>query len=90
MQSCLLKSDKTELSKGNNGKTFFFDILNDLMPNFVYKTKAESIDVKNTKTHKQLANLKGVRILWLEELPAEKNTNAELMKIIADGKTIEK
>ena len=81
--------DKTELSKGDNGKTFFFDILNDLMPNYVYKTKAELIDVKNTKTHKQLANLKGVRILWLEELPAEKNTNAELMKIIADGKTIE-
>ena len=27
--------------------------------------------------------------MWLEELPAERNTNAELMKIIADGKTIE-
>jgi phage/plasmid-associated DNA primase len=81
--------DKTGKVSGDNGKTFFFDILNDLMPNYVYKTKAELIDVKNTKTHKQLANLKGVRILWLEELPAEKNTNAELMKIIADGKTIE-
>ena len=44
--------DKTELSKGDNGKTFFFDILNDLMPNYVYKTKAELIDVKNTKTRK--------------------------------------
>ena len=43
--------DKTELSKGDNGKTFFFDILNDLMPNYIYKTKAELIDAKNTKTH---------------------------------------
>ena len=41
--------NKTELSKGDNGKTFFFDILNDLMPNYVYKTKAELIDVKIQK-----------------------------------------
>ena len=51
-KSLFFMIDKTELSKGDNGKTFFFDILNDLMPNYVYKTKAELIDVKNTKTHK--------------------------------------
>lgn len=81
--------DKTEGGKGDNGKTFFFDILNDLAPNYVYRTKASLLDIKNTKVHKQLAMTKGIRLLWLEELPREKDTNAELMKEIGDGKTLE-
>jgi phage/plasmid-associated DNA primase len=81
--------DKTENGRGDNGKTFFFDILNDLMPNYVYKSKANLIDIKNTKIHKQLAMLKGIRLLWLEELPAERDLNAELLKILGDGKQIE-
>lgn len=81
--------DKTEGGKGDNGKTFFFDILNDLAPNYVYRTKASLLDTKNTKVHKQLAMTKGIRLLWLEELPREKDTNAELMKEIGDGKKLE-
>jgi phage/plasmid-associated DNA primase len=80
--------DKTEDAKGDNGKTFFFDILNDLLPNYVYKSKSTFILKKNTKAHKQLAEMKGKRLVWLEELPKEE-TNAELMKEIADGKTTE-
>lgn len=91
--ACLEKSlyfmlDKTEDARGDNGKTFFFDILNDLMPNYVYKSKSTFILKKNTKAHKQLAEMKGKRLVWLEELPREE-TNAELMKEIADGKTTE-
>ena len=81
--------DKTLGGRGDNGKTFFFDILQTLMPNYVYRTKASLIAKDNTKVHKQLAQTKGIRLLFLEELPREKNTNAELMKELADGLKIE-
>lgn len=81
--------DKTEGGNGDNGKTFLFDILNTLMPCYVYRTKASLIELNNTKVHKQLVMTKGKRLLWLEELPKEKNTNAELMKEIGDGKQLE-
>jgi len=80
--------DKTEDCKGDNGKTFFFDILNDLLPNYVYKSKSTFILKKNPKAHKQLAEMKGKRLVWLEELPKDE-TNSELIKEIADGKTTE-
>jgi len=80
--------DKTEDCKGDNGKTFFFDILNDLFPNYVYKSKSSFILKSNTKVHKQLAEMKGKRLVWLEELPKDE-TNSELIKEIADGKTTE-
>lgn len=81
--------DKTEGGRGDNGKTFFFDILNHLMPNYVYRSKASLIESNNAKVHKQLVMTKGKRLVWLEELPKEKNTNAELMKEIGDGKKLE-
>ena len=77
--------DKTLGGKGDNGKTFFFDILQTLMPNYVYRTKASLIEKDNTKVHKQLVKTKGIRLLYLEELPRDKNTNAELMKVLGDG-----
>ena len=81
--------DKTLAGKGDNGKTFIFDILNTLMPNYVYRTKASLIEKNNTKIHKQLVMTKGKRLVFLEELPREKNTNAELLKEIGDGKKME-
>ena len=81
--------DKTDNGKGDNGKTFFFDILNELMPNYVYKTKATLIEKNNTKVHKQLVMTKGKRIVWSDELPKEKDTNADLLKEIGDGKQLE-
>jgi putative DNA primase/helicase len=81
--------DKTFGGKGDNGKTFWFDILNSLMPNYVYRSKASLIEKNNTKVHKQLVMTKGKRLVWLEELPKDKQTNAELMKEIGDGKQLE-
>lgn len=80
--------DKTLTASGDNGKTFFPDILNDLMPNYVYKTKGTLIEEGNTKVHKQLAMLKGKRLVWLDEL-SKKKLNAEIMKEIGDGLKIE-
>ena len=81
--------DKTDCGRGDNGKSFIFELLSSLMPNYVYKTKASLIDVKNTKTHKQLVQTKGKRIVYMEELPREKDTNASLLKDIGDGKKLE-
>jgi len=81
--------DKTGLGKGDNGKTFFFDILTSLMPNYVYKTKCSFLEKSNTKVHKQMALMKGKRMVWMDEMPREKDTNAELMKELADGNQVE-
>ena len=81
--------DKTGSGKGDNGKTFFFDILSSLMPNYVYKTKCSFLEKTNTKVHKQMALMKGKRMVWMDEMPREKDTNAELMKELADGNQVE-
>ena len=81
--------DKTDGGVGDNGKTLYFDILNCLAPNYVYRTKATLIEANNTKLHKQIALTKGKRLVWLEELPKGKQLNESLMKEIVDGKQIE-
>lgn len=76
--------DKTMASRGDNGKTFWFDILTTLCPNLVYKTNKSFLEADNKKVHKQLSNMKGKRLVWMDEFD-EKKTNAELMKVIGEG-----
>jgi phage/plasmid-associated DNA primase len=80
--------DKTIKSAGDNGKTFYFDILTHLMPNYVYKSKGSLLEEGNAKVHKQLVMMKGKRLVWLDEF-GKKKTNAELMKELGDGLTTE-
>jgi phage/plasmid-associated DNA primase len=80
--------DNTNKSSGDNGKTFFFDILTHIFPNYVYKTQGSFLDVKNAKVHKQLVMMKGMRLVWLDEF-GKTRTNSELLKQIADGLKIE-
>ena len=80
--------DNTLQANGDNGKTLFFDILLSLFPNYVYKTKAVFLECDNKKVHKQLALMKGKRLVWMDEF-SKKALNVELMKELADGKTIE-
>jgi phage/plasmid-associated DNA primase len=81
--------DKTLKSKGDNGKTIWFDTLTYLMPNYVYKSKSSFIEKNNSKVHKQLVMTKSKRLVWLEEYPKDKAVNCELTKEIADGKHTE-
>ena len=81
--------DGTEGGKGDNGKTFYFDILDSLMPHYVYKSKGTLLEDGNSKVHKQLVMTKGKRLVWTDEFSRTKKMNPELMKEIADGKTIE-
>lgn len=76
--------DKTTAGDGDNGKSFFFEILTELLPNYVYKSKSNFLEEANTKVHKQLAQLKGKRLVWLDEFGKNK-ANAELIKVIGDG-----
>lgn len=80
--------DKTDKSSGDNGKTFFFDILSTLLPNYVYKTDKSFLEDGNKTIHKQLVKMKGKRLVWLDEFN-EKKANAELMKVIGDGTQLE-
>lgn len=69
---------------GNNGKTNTLSIFNDIFNCYIYKTNKTFLEATNTKVHKQLAMMKGKRLVWADEwgkgLP-----NYELLKIIADG-----
>lgn len=80
--------DKTKKCAGDNGKTFFFDILTTLMPNYVYKSKGTLLEEKNTKIHKQLVMMNGKRLVWVDEFGTNKS-NAVLMKELGDGLHIE-
>lgn len=80
--------DKTIKSAGDNGKTFFFDILEHLLPIYTYKTNKSFFEDDNKKMHKQLVNMKGKRLVYADEFN-EKKVNAEFMKIISDGLKIE-
>ena len=76
--------DKTTGGNGDNGKSLYFDILSDLLPNYVHRSKSNFLEESNTKVHKQLAQLKGKRLVWLDEFGKNK-ANAELIKVIGDG-----
>jgi len=76
--------DKTDNGKGDNGKSLLFDALTELMPCYCYKSKKTFLEEKNTKVHKQLAEMKGFRMVWLDEF-SKNRTDDELMKEIANG-----
>jgi phage/plasmid-associated DNA primase len=76
--------DKTLQSKGDNGKTFYFDILTELMPCYVYNTKGNFLEKDNGKKHKQLTLMKGKRLVWLDEF-GTKNMDAIFVKELANG-----
>ena len=78
--------DKTDCGRGDNGKTFFFDILTCLMPNYVYSSSAALLENNNGTVHKQIAMTKGKRLVWMDEMPREKYLNVDLAKVLADGK----
>ena len=79
--------DKTTESKGNNGKSLIMEFLTGLMPNYVMKTSSKTLEEGNAKVHKQIAKMKGKRIVWMDELSPKKQ-DPEIMKVISDGTTI--
>ena len=75
-------------SKGDNGKTFLFNIINKVMEAYVAKPKSSLLEKNNPKTHKQIVGLKGKRLVFMEEFP-DRALNVDLMKELADGGSME-
>ena len=72
---------------GNNGKTLILDALSEIMPNYVSKINRQTFEKGYSKAHKHLAGTKGKRICYVEEL-SQKEQDVEMLKEVADGKTI--
>jgi len=73
---------------GDNGKTLILDSLAMIAPCYVAKIERKTFEKNYTKAHKHLKNVRGNRIIYVEELEKGKKQNAELIKEIGDGKTI--
>ena len=54
IKSVIFHIDKTDGGREDNGKSFFFDILHSLMPNYVYRSKSTFLDKNNRTIHKQI------------------------------------
>ena len=80
--------DGTAHGRGDNGKTFFFNILETLLPEYVKHADPKLLEDANTKAHKQLAELGGARLVYLDE-GTKKKLNHSLVKKIAEGLTME-
>ena len=78
--------DKTEMCNGDNGKTFFFDILTCLFKGYVKKTLKSFLEKGNTKVHKQLAEMKTHLLVWADEFSQAKINN-ELLKEVASAES---
>ena len=81
--------DGTDLSKGDNGKTLFYEILTMLFPCYVYNSDCSLIENDNKKAHKQLVRTKGKRLVWVDEYKQNKKADYTLLKQLAEGKTRE-
>ena len=72
---------------GNNGKTLIFEALQDIMPNYVGEIDRKTFENGYSKAHKHLQNIRGKRIVYVEEMSG-KEQNIEILKQIGDGKVI--
>ena len=72
---------------GNNGKTLIFEALQGIMPNYVGEIDRKTFENGYSKAHKHLKNLRGKRIVYVEEMSG-KEQNIEMLKQIGDGKVI--
>jgi len=74
---------------GNNGKTLIMDVLKSICPSYcvMMNTKALAENSQNRHKHLNILNL-APRIIYLEELPKKGNIDVQIMKCLADGKSI--
>jgi phage/plasmid-associated DNA primase len=71
----------------SNGKSTTSKIFSSAFPCYCYKIAPETFSKNYGKVHKQLANCKGVRYVYLEELDKD-SINTSLYKDIVDGDII--
>ena len=67
----------------SNGKSTIFDVLEDMIPEYVCKAKKECLDV-GADLRKQINSMRGKLIVYLNEV-TKKPKDTEAMKELADG-----
>lgn len=73
--------------KACNGKSVIFDALTKIIPNYVKKVDSELFESNYKDRHKTIAELRGKRIIFANELSTRKQ-DAEFIKAVADGTSI--
>jgi len=73
--------------KACNGKSSIFEALTEIAPLYVGKMSSSSLELNNTKIHKDIAKWRGKRLMWIDEL-SPKAINVDLLKLIANGKPV--
>ena len=68
-----------------NGKSFMFEVLEDLMPCYVKKLNSQILEEDYSKKHKFLPAFGNYRIIWLNEMKSDSKICAKIYKEIADG-----
>jgi phage/plasmid-associated DNA primase len=88
VKSAYFMIDGSGDSRGDNGKTFVFNLIHQVMGKYVAKCKSSLLEKGNGTVHKQIAGLKGKRLIFMEEFP-ERQLNPDLFKELSDGGKIE-
>jgi len=73
--------------KACNGKSVIFDALTKIIPNYIKKLDSEFAECNYKDRHKTIAELRGVRIAFANELSSRKQ-DPEFIKNVADGTSI--
>lgn len=73
---------------GNNGKTSFFEALVDILPLYAHKTGNELIEKRSKDQHKFLAEMKGKRFVYCDELDKKQKLNEIMLKMLGEGSSI--
>jgi len=79
--------DGTVNSKGNNGKTTIFTLIERVFPHLIYMASPAVLEKVNTKAHKEIAKFKDKRFIYSDE-GTKRCMNDALVKKLGDGLSI--
>ena len=72
---------------GDNGKSMLLDSMKTIFPIYISKIESEVIEKGSRDSHKSLAELRGKRLVYIEELD-KKRLNEKLLKEMSGGDSI--
>ena len=74
---------------GNNGKTTFFEALCDIMPLYAHKSDTQLIEKHSRDQHKFIANMKGKRFVYIDEMSQTRKLCEKMLKMLGEGSSIQ-
>lgn len=70
---------------GSNGKSFIFEQLSKIFPQYVYKLASNTFEKDCKDYNKNISSVVGKRIVWCNELSKNKQSDADKLKDFSDG-----